>query len=56
MRTPGRTTARAPSQGGQHLALFNAHYDTRCFQPIVIFEAIRKCSKHPTLATGALDP
>jgi hypothetical protein len=25
--------------GGQQLALFNAHYDTRCFQPIVIFEA-----------------
>src|SRR5690606_20953515 len=25
--------------GGQQLALFNAHYGTRCFQPIVIFEA-----------------
>jgi hypothetical protein len=25
--------------GGQQLALFNAHYGTRCFLPIVIFEA-----------------
>jgi hypothetical protein len=25
--------------GGQQLSLFNAHYGTRCFQPIVIFEA-----------------
>jgi len=25
--------------GGQQLALFNAHYDTYCFQPIHIFEA-----------------
>jgi hypothetical protein len=25
--------------GGQQLALFNAHYGTRCFQPILIFEA-----------------
>src|SRR5271166_573738 len=26
--------------GGQQLALFNAHYDSRCFQPIHIYEAI----------------
>jgi hypothetical protein len=25
--------------GGQQLALFNAHYDSRCFQPIHIYEA-----------------
>ena len=25
--------------GGQQLALFNAHYDSRCFQPINIYEA-----------------
>lgn len=25
--------------GGQQLALFNAHYDNYCFQPIHIFEA-----------------
>ena len=47
-----RSFARAPARivldiddtedavhGGQQLALFNAHYGTRCFQPIVIFEA-----------------
>ena len=26
--------------GGQQLALFNAHYDSRCFQPIHIYEAL----------------
>src|SRR5256885_3441986 len=26
-------------QGGQQLALFNAYYDSRCFQPIHIYEA-----------------
>jgi len=26
--------------GGQQLALFNAHYDSRCFQPIHIYEAV----------------
>src|ERR671910_2228885 len=26
--------------GGQQLALFNAYYDSRCFQPIHIYEAI----------------
>lgn len=26
--------------GGQQLALFNAHYDSRCFQPVHIYEAI----------------
>jgi len=25
--------------GGQQLALFNAYYDSRCFQPIHIYEA-----------------
>ncbi len=25
--------------GGQQLALFNAHYDSRCFLPIHIYEA-----------------
>lgn len=33
--------------GAQQLALFNAHYGTRCFQPIVIFEAT---SGKPVLA------
>lgn len=28
-----------PVHGGQQLALFNAHYDNYCFQPIHIFEA-----------------
>jgi hypothetical protein len=26
-------------RGGQQLALFNAHYDDYCFQPIHIFDA-----------------
>jgi len=29
-----------PVHGQQQLRLFNAHYETRCFQPIVIFDGM----------------
>src|SRR5260370_23072758 len=48
--------------GGQQLALFNAYYDSRCFQPIHIYEAttgkpvaiILRPGKTPDGAEGAL--
>src|SRR5258708_13578799 len=47
--------------GGQQLALFNAYYDSRCFQPIHIYEAttgkpvaiILRPGKPPDGAQGA---
>ena len=29
-----------PTHGAQQLSLFNAHYDTRCFLPIVVFDGL----------------
>ncbi|MEM8628323.1 MAG: IS1380 family transposase, partial [Pseudomonadota bacterium] len=44
-RPPGRTVLDIdetcdPVHGQQQLSLFNAHYATRCFQPIVIFDGL----------------
>jgi hypothetical protein len=44
-----------PVHGQQELALFNAHYDCTCFQPIPVFDALpasrrcRCCGPAPTL-------